>query len=877
MKHNTLLFLLLVLVSVESIAKKMHERYFIENKGQWDKEILYLCRMNNVNAWITRHGVTYDFYGHKDVYLMNEIYSQGLENKFYTRYGQVVKVEHLYHNDYIFSEPKYQKQGFHNYFIGNEPKKWATYVGLYEEIVIKNIYNGIDQRWYFDGDALRYDYIVGPHADYKQIKILVKGSDSVKIKENDLVFKTLFGEVHQSKLFVYQTKNKKIQPIASKWIQDDKGYFSFELSEYDPQHPLIIDPLLWSTYLGGSSEDYCLSVAIDASNNVYVTGYTTSSDYPVTTGVYDTSYNGGGSYPYDVFVSKLNSSGSTLLYSTFIGGTGAELAEAMTVTGSGDVYLTGSTTSSDFPVTMGVFDNTYNGPAYPSLFWGDAFILRLNSTGSTLIFSTFIGGNEDDIGRAIYVDDTGNIYCSGAARANFPVTSGAFDTSYNYGPYDGFILKMNPTGTTLFYCTYYGGSGNDTSNGISVDDLGNAYVTGNTHSYDFPTTAGSFDTSFNGTFDGHLVKINPTGTSLVYSTFIGGSNQDRHFGIILRSNYNIVLSGFSDSADYPTTIGAYDTSHNGGHDAVLTEINAAGSSLVYSTYIGGANSDASYCLTQSFSGLLYMSGSCGAGFPTTAGAYDVTHNGGSDVFIAIFHPLSGTLLYSTYIGDSGNDIGRGITTDNAGHPIVAGPTNSLSYPTTAGSYDISYNGGSQDVFVTKLDPSIPLPHVLFNLSVNITENHTSFLTWYYAGDKQPDKYVIEYKIDDRDAFQYLSDTKKNYYHDRKAVLEAYQQGHYSVWYKVRVLDKNGTSIAEQTQKVSLNLDNLLFSIYPNFNRGTFIFQTTQDTHFDIMDMQSRIVYKGFAHKGTHEVSLGLSSGVYWLNVPNLTPIKFIVL
>ncbi len=867
MKHIFLLSVLFILSS--QVQAEISTHFFIENKGQWDKEVLYLCRINGLNAWINKSGVTYDFHKWKK---LNRFDVQFIDNKndHYIQYGHIIKVNHVNANANPCSETKQKNDAYYNYLVGNNPEKWASYVGLYQEIIVKNIYEGIDQRWYFDEGNLRYDYIVSPLADYKKIQLSVQGSDKCQIKENDLVFNTIFGEVRQCKLFVYQNIDGVKKAVQAKWIQKNE-HFSFELGNYDSRYPLIIDPLIWSTYIGGTADDHPCDVTRDIFNNVYITGYTASASYPTTAGVYDNTHNGGGSYPHDVFVSKLNSTGTTLLYSTFIGGSQGEVAEKIVVNNAGNVYLTGGTTSSDFPVTAGAYDTTYNGDGFASWIWGDVFILQLNATGSALVFSTFVGGDMDDVGRALYVDANGDIYCAGAARSNFPVTAGAFDTVYSFGPYDGFILKMNATATALIYCTYYGGSGNDTANGITVDDSGNAYVTGNTHSTDFPTTAGAFDTSFNGVYDGYVLKINPTGTALVYSTFIGGPNEDRHLGIVLKGNYNIVIAGFSNSASYPTTAGAYDTSHNGDYDVVLTEIDAIGSSLVYSTYMGGFGPDMGLCITQSFSGFIYVSGYANAGFPTTAGAYDTSHNGDEDVFIAIFNPSLSSLLYCTYIGGISYDRATGIITDNAGYPIVTGRTYSLDYPTTVGTYDVTHNG-AMDGFVTKLDPSIPLPIISFTLSATFEQNNTVQLQWQYAGAEKAHQYSIEYCTSEQPTWQYLTNTHESQYTDEIAVQQTIQQGKNSLLYKVKALNKDGVTLVEQVQEVQLFNHSTLI-LYPTLNNGSFTIQSSLNTEVIIIDMQGKIVFSTHIQSGKNELQIPLSKGVYYLKARDIPAVQ----
>ncbi|PYV36779.1 MAG: hypothetical protein DMG06_29945, partial [Acidobacteria bacterium] len=316
---------------------------------------------------------------------------------------------------------------------------------------------------------------------------------------------------------------------------------------------------------------------MDAAGDAYLTGQTSSTNFPTTVGAFDTSFNGG----IDAFVTKLNPTGTSLIYSTYLGGSDDDPGRAIAIDAAGSAYLTSYTRSADFPITLGAFDTSFNGDY-------DTFVTKLNPTGTSLVYSTYLGGSSGDQALGIAVDAAGNTYVTGLTlSADFPTTLVAFDTSFN-GILDAFVTKLSPTGTSLVYSTYLGGSNDDRGHSIAVDAAGNAYVTGLTFSADFPTTLGAFDTSFNGDYDVFVTKLNLTGTSLLYSTYLGGSSGDQALGIAVDAASNAYLTGLTLSVDFPTTVDAFDTSFNGGFDAIVTKLDSTGSALLYSTYLGGS-------------------------------------------------------------------------------------------------------------------------------------------------------------------------------------------------------------------------------------------------------------------------------------------------
>jgi len=394
-----------------------------------------------------------------------------------------------------------------------------------------------------------------------------------------------------------------------------------------------------------------------------------------------------------------------LIWSTFLGGNERDWSLAIALDGSGNAYVTGTTESADFPTTSGAFDLTYNG--VEPFYWADVFVAKLNSTGSALVYSSFLGGTDADRASGIAVDGSGNAYVTGDTWSeNFPVTPGALDITYS-GTYFGrdiFVAKLNVTGSALSYATFLGEDGDEQGNGIAVDGSGNAYVTGYTSAEAFPATSGAFDVTYNGGHDVFVAKLNATGSSLDYATFLGGSGDEWADGIAVDGSGCVYVTGSTDSVGFPTTAGAFDGTHNGQNDAFVAKLNKTGSSLVYSTLMGGDGRDAGFGIAVDGSGNAFVTGSTvSVGFPTTAGAFDGTHNGQDDAFVAKLNATGSALVYSTFLGGSAGDVGSGIAADGSGHAYLTGYTQSTDFPSLAGAFDPTFNG-SYDAYVVKLDP-----------------------------------------------------------------------------------------------------------------------------------------------------------------------------
>jgi hypothetical protein len=392
----------------------------------------------------------------------------------------------------------------------------------------------------------------------------------------------------------------------------------------------VIDPGLdYSTFLGGELIDFGEGIAVDKSGSAYVTGLTQSADYPTTPGAFDITDNGDK----DVFVTKLNASGSELVYSTLLGGAAFDRGLGIAVDGSGRAYVTGYTESDNYPTTTGAYDFSFNGG------FTDAFVTKLNASGSALAYSTFLGGTSPDFGFGIAVDGEGRAYVTGSTSSpDYPTTRGAFDRTFT-GASNTLVTKLNASGSALVYSTYLGGSGGgDAGSGIAVDTTGRAYVAGQTSSVDFPTTRGAFDRTLDRNFneDAFVTTLNASGSELVYSTFLGGRFRDWSNGIAVDGSGRAYVTGYTESDNYPTTPNAFDTTSDGFSDAFVTKLNASGSALAYSTFLGGSGMEQSFAIAVGERGRAYVTGLTidSNDYPTTPGAFDDTYSGrGDDPFV----------------------------------------------------------------------------------------------------------------------------------------------------------------------------------------------------------------------------------------------------
>jgi hypothetical protein len=585
--------------------------------------------------------------------------------------------------------------GKSNYFIGNDPSQWHTDVANYGRVAYADVYPGINLVYYGHQRQLEYDFQVAAGADPGRIRLAFPNVHGMELDgQGDLVLHTAGGDVVEQAPVLYQEKARVREAVAGHYVVHGADQVGFAVGAYDPRQVLVIDPVLsYSTYLGGSGHDYPAGTAVDAAGNAYVTGATVSTDFP-TAHPLQSSYGGGNNFDGDAFVAKLNAAGSALVYSTYLGGSSLEWEGlgAIAVDAAGNAYVTGGTDSTDFPTAH---------PLQPAKGAGhDAFVAKLNAAGSALVYSTFLGGSSDDYGTSIAVDAAGNAYVTGHTDStNFP-TAHPLQPTYG-GAGDAFVAKLSAAGSALVYSTYLGGSGVEYGYGIAADAAGNAYVTGETASTNFPT-AHSLQPAYGGSWDAYVAKLNAAGSALVYASYLGGSDGDGGQGIAVDAAGNAYVTGVTNSTDFPT-LDPLQPTYGGGGDAYVAELNAAGSALVYATYLGGSGLDGGWGIAVDAAGNAYITGLTDSTDFPTAHPLQPAKGAGHDAFVAKLNAAGSALVYSTFLGGSSDDFGASIAVDAEGSAYVVGNTSSTDFSTANPLQPASCGNG--DVFIAKIGDS----------------------------------------------------------------------------------------------------------------------------------------------------------------------------
>jgi Beta-propeller repeat len=594
-----------------------------------------------------------------------------------------------------------------NYFVGSDPKNWRANVSLFAKVNVRDIYPGVDLVYYGNQRQLEYDFVVAPGTDPHSIRMNFAGVKKLSLDtQGGLVLNINGNEIRLQKPRIHQEIDGSRREISGSYSFKNKQEVSFEIDTYDTSKPLVIDPTLsYSTYIGGS---FGYGIAADAAGNVYVTGQ--AGDFPTTAGAFQTvrpspygsgfvtklnptgsaliysTYLGGTSdtdayaiavdaagnayvvgyagpgFPttpgafqtadkskipsINAFVTKLNPTGSALVYSTYVGGSMWDAANAIALDATGNAYVTGSTASSDFPTTLGAFQPIYRASAQSR----NAFVTKLNADGTALLYSTFLGGSNWDQGNGIALDTQANAYVTGTTcSANFPVTPLSFQMLYlgspfsqgpGAGPCNAFVTKLSLStlAQPVYYSTYLGGTGGDQAAGIAVDAQDNAYVAGTTCSLDFPVTPLAFQPVSHFQCDAFVTKLNPAGSGPVYSTYLGGASWEYSAGIAVDTAGNAYVTGITNSLDFPTTPDAFQAA-NAGASAFLTVLNPSGSApLVYSTFLGGDRTSKGTSIALDGLGNAYLTGwTYSTSFPTTPGAFQTANQTPhGDGFVAKF-------------------------------------------------------------------------------------------------------------------------------------------------------------------------------------------------------------------------------------------------
>lgn len=675
---SLLCLLVLHFVVIAVAVGQQRESGFIPNNGQWPAEARYVWRGAGMDSWLSEDGIVFDRYS--------------IGNNSTQRNGHVVRMEFVRNNS-VLPVPSGQLITRHNYLIGNDPAAWITDVRAYQQVTWPNVYDSIDALFYHDAGQLRYDFIVHPGADPTAIRLRFDGATFVRRTDSSLQIGTAVGFIEQSGLLAYQIVDGLRRVVPCAFIQLSDSSVGFSVAAYDRTKPLVIDPIIYSTFIGGTGSDDITGLATDAAGSPIVCGRTVSLAFPTTTGAYSTTNQG----LQDIVVVRLDSSGSTLLYATYIGGTGSDAAKAVESTGDGTAWITGYTDSPNFPITANAAQKSGGGER-------DAFLLALNPTGTALIYATYLGGSILDEGNSVALDSNGGVVIVGTTSSpDFPATQGAYDQTKNgdNSDFDLFIARIASDGA-LRFASFLGGEKMDRGYAVATSREGDIVVTGETTSANFPTTESVADNTHNGNSDAFLSRLDNEGTRLLHSGFIGGEQDDAGYGIAIGPDGNPYVCGYTRSDSFPTTFLSADTVFNGNTDAFVVRYNNDGSRLRYGLFLGGVQGESALGIAVDSRGSAHVAGGTySESFPAGGNGIDPDFNGVSDAFVVKLSPFGGERVYSTFIGGTGEDYAYGIRLDKQGNAIVAGRTQSLEFPTTANAADTSFNGVT-DFFITKL-------------------------------------------------------------------------------------------------------------------------------------------------------------------------------
>lgn len=737
---------------------------FVPNRGQTDSRVRYYAQTPGFAAYFTRRGVTIAI-------------SKG-------RHGQAIELRFPGADRTPSIAAADRDAGRVSYLTGAERH---TGIPTYGRVVYRDLWPGIDLVFAAESGQLTYELHLAPGANPANARFAYAGIDGLSVAPHGgLAVHTRSGTLRDAA----PRSRQGSTAVASRFRLTGRHSYGFSLGAYDRSRPLVIDPALaYSTFLGGSSDDHQWGIAVDSHGNSYVAGQTHSPNFPATPGAIDTTFNGGTE---DAFVAKLNPAGTALVYATYMGGDDWDSGQDVTVDGNGNAYVMGFTTSTSFPVTSGAFQTDRNGfdenfvaklgPAgalqYSTLLGGsgagfsssqegaiavdaagqaiatgfttssdfpttpgayktasdglEAFVTKFNEDGTGLVYSTFLGPG---LPQDIAVDVGGNAFVAGLVGGDYPTTAGAYDRTAN-GQDDVFVTKLAPSGSALVYSTFIGGGASDHPYGLAIDSAGSAYVTGRTAldaAVPYPTTPGAYDRSRSGFADAFVSKLDPSGSALAYSTYLGGSGDEGGFGVAVDAAGSAHVIGTTFSTDFPTTADALDATHGYPSDAFYVKLDLGATALEYSTYFGGAGYDGGTYAGDGGSialdpqGNAYLTGSTQGGVPTTPGAFDTSHNGDEDTFIAKFSygpgpPATLTLAPKTAtntLGDSGHCVTATVE-DAAGDPTpditvrftVTGATSASGSETTddGGQATFCYQGpelpGTDQITAT-VDPSGP--------------------------------------------------------------------------------------------------------------------------------------------------------------------------
>ena len=738
--------------------------FFVENLGQWNDEILFMSSFGDSHIALGDRSILIDI--PEDNY-------DGIKR------GRVVRYD-LLGADSVKPAGLDRIHGSFNYFPGRDPSGWVSGARAYRQVVYEEVYGGIDMVCYFSAEGFKYEFHLSPGSDPLDIGFHISGIEDLKTYDGGIRMEVpKMGPIYDGGLCAFYSDDKGELEVRTRMMGDRS--FGYDIENPEPGKDYIIDPLIYSTYLGGSENDQSHGLEVDRSGCAYLVSHSGGGGFPTTPGAYSTDSHLGA------YVTKMASNGSSIEYSTFLGT--VHNYECDIHVKDGFAYVTGTTKSDDFPTTSGAFQRDIAGNDG----WRDLFVTKLDRTGSSLVYSTLMGGSQKDQSFDICLDSGSNaVVCGRTHSSDFNVTPDAMDGTLS-GSRDGFILKLNSDGSDLLYSSYIGGSGEDEALRCHVDENGHIFVTGWTLSQNFPVTSEAYDTEYNWGQDVFLTKLDP-GLDPIYSTYLGGNGHETVYGLDVDGNGNVFLSGETGSSEFPTTSSALSDSLKGTGDIFLSQVSSDGSKLLYSSYIGGYGSDGEAMVRIDGGSKLIICGyTTSNDFPLTPDAYDDVMVYHGKVCLMVLNRSDMSLMYSTLFGGSNIDHPHSMAVLNGTDIFFTGLTQSNDYPTTEDAFSNVTNGGYCDSFVTRFRIPGP-PHPPINLTGELSFE-SLYLDWDPpegdVGSAITD-YIV-YRGLDEESISYLGRTDLDTHYTDERVVNGV-----NYYYQIRAENRMGISCPSAT-------------------------------------------------------------------------------
>jgi len=677
---------------------------FIKNQGQFDDDSVRFYILNG-NRFITffDNGFSYSF---RNSSRNNDVNIPTLYSKRILKYDDTQQGErknictisyHYYQCNAIIPEGIGDVRTYYNYIIGPNSDSWYSNIESFQSIVYRNLYDNIDLIFTYTND-FKYEFIIHPQGNPNDISISVDGHNRLLIDdEENLNIITVDGTIKDIKPTTFPCENRNtIIPSSFKII--DNNSYGFNLSDYNSKSSIIIDPIIFSSFLGGSEIEKGVDIVADINNKIYIVGESNSIDFPVSS---NSPYpnNSGGS---DAFLGIIDKNSFQIEVLTYFGGSGSDIANSITIDEDGMIIIGGSSSSYDFPLTSTLLQSGFSGGR------SDAFLAVFSSNGTSLVFSTLIGGTNEDICNSISVLKLHEVYIFGETKSlDFPTSPNCIQPQFGGGWSDAFLVELNYMSNISLFSTYIGGNSTDIGNSIGVYN-NTIILTGETDSFDFPLSNDAYQATKGNDNDLFLLALRKDGDSIEYSTYLGGSSEESPQDLSIDNEGNIYIIGSTSSDDFPTTNSSFQPNKNRYADGFILKINMFPFMIEFSSFIGGGDYDYLFGVDVDLFGNIHITGlTFSTDFPTTSDAHQRVFGGGSwDSFLCIIQPNGNDIAYSSFIGGNNNDYGHSIKVDQQGHSFIVGGTNSIDFPISLNAFQKHLNGVNYDIILVVIDVNI---------------------------------------------------------------------------------------------------------------------------------------------------------------------------